>query len=69
LNFKNNISFFKNKRAYIASEVLTERQAIQVFEEVFGKKFEVTSKSREQWLEESEKETDFVPKFVSWIHG
>jgi len=58
------------KRAYIASEVMTERQAVAVFEDVFGKKFEVVSKSKEQWQQESDQATVFFPnKFSAWLHG
>jgi len=58
------------KRAYIASEVMTERQTVEVFEEVFGRKFEVISKTKEQFHQDADKATVVRPdKFSFWVHG
>jgi len=58
------------KQVFVASEMLSERQAVAVFEEVFGKKFTIVVKTKEEWLKESESATDFFPtKFMSWAHS
>lgn len=49
---------------------MTERQAIEIFEEVFGKKFEVVSKTKDQFQKDCDNATEFFPgKFSAWLHS
>jgi len=55
--------------ARIASEIISDREAVRVFEKVFERKFEIENKSSKDYLERSKKDTDQVMKFIDWLHS
>jgi len=55
--------------ARIASEFISDRDVVRIFEKVFERKFEIETKSAKDFLERSKKDTNQTMKFLDWARS